>query len=380
MKFLPLIWAGLWRKPLRALLTLMAVVTAFLSLGLLGFVDSGFRQLVNNSREDRLMIAPAFAAQISQAAVDQLRAMPEIKHLAALGIVGGTFQAGRENLSVQFTDDAYFDLRDDLIISPAQRKELAETPTGVVISPSVARRYALKAGDTFTITSVLGVRRDGSHIWTLQVVAVVPSKVKEDDFLAIGNHSYYKEERAANRTGYFRVWVQIVDGSKASALAKEIDRTFGNSPSPTRTVSERAMLQAGSQSLGDIHLFINVVSGAVLFVLLLLTANTLAQSVRERTGEFAVMHALGYTRADTITIVCAEAVLLCLVGATLGLALSVPIAPMLARVADLPSPKGIQWSTLSLGLAVAVLTGGISSALPMQRLRRFSVIDVLAGR
>jgi putative ABC transport system permease protein len=177
-----------------------------------------------------------------------------------------------------------------------------------------------------------------------------------------------------------RFILRIDDPNRATQISRAIDNLFANSSAPTRTVSERSSRESGVNWIGDIGFFTDAVLGAVAFMLLFLTGNTMMQSVRERTPEFAVLKTLGFSDTRVLALVFAESVLLCAVAAFAGLAIAKLVIPLVRD--DIPGAGIVQmpWVALLTGLALALLVAFVSGLLPALRAKRLSIVDALAGR
>ena len=163
--------------------------------------------------------------------------------------------------------------------------------------------------------------------------------------------------------------------------AKAIDALSANSPNETKTMSEQAAFASQLKQMADVGLIVGSIMGAVFFTLLLLTGNTMAQAVRERTSELAVLKTIGFSSTSVLGMVLAESMLLVVIGGVLGLGLAAVIGPVVSAgsggVITLP-PVG--WQSWSLGLALMLAIGLLVGALPAIRAMRLNIVDALAGR
>jgi putative ABC transport system permease protein len=378
MKFLPLIWAGLWRKPMRTVFTLLAVITAFVLFGVLENVADGFRRIEASSHEDMLIVTGAFSKRITIAAVDQVRRVPGVVRTAHVAGLFGTYKDPKLVRGVNFVDDGYFDVMDDVVITRAQRDELARTRDGIVVMRAMAQEFDLKIGDRFNLTAPPSIKtKDGANVWGFQIVGIVDN-VQPDARYAIGNYAYYDELRANPTVG--AIFAKISDPKEAVRIGKQIDKIFQNSDTPTRTGSQRSFMQSGLGSLGNVHFLVNAVALGVMFMLLFLTANVLMQSVRERAPEFAVLTILGFSNEGVLALVVAEAIGLCLMGAAIGLVIAAVGAAPLISVVGVPHTPTLTLHALGLAVLAATVVGALSCVMPLWRLRRMTTVDVLAGR
>ena len=377
MKFLPLIWAGLWRKRMRTLLTQLGVAAAFAVFGLLQIVDDGYRQLLAASHEDRLFVMGVFGQPLTIAAEKKIQQVPGVLQSASVSAILGTYQNPGNNRIITFVNDIYFDVMKDLDVSRAQRDEFYRTPTGIIVTRGFAKMDNLKVGDTYTLTSPVP-RKDGTKVWSFQVLSIVDDNVfGEASRKAIGNASYYLEA-SAGRPNIGVVFATISDPDNAVQIGRNIDKFLQNSDSPTRTVSERAGIESGLQILGSVRFFITAVSLGVMFMLLFLTGNTLSQAVRERRSEFAVMITLGFSPQGVQGLVVTESLVLCIFGAAVGLVCAAAMSPILANINVALAPV-LSARVVALSTVAAVMVAVVSSILPLRSLRNMSVVNVLMG-
>jgi putative ABC transport system permease protein len=379
MKFLPLIWAGLWRKKLRTIFTFLSIVVAFLLYGMLGSVNAGFQHALEVSRMDRLFTDGRFGKPMPMAYLAQIETIPGIITVAPIDRVLGQYQEPKNFVNVGMVDERWFTGRPEMIVSKELVARWKATPTGILVSRAFAQRYNLKPGDKFPIQSTI-TQMDGSHVWTFDVLGVFDNADQPDSQNAVGNYSYYDEARALLKGTVFRFLVRIADPHQATAISREIDKPFINSAAPTRTTSEREANEAGLQSLGDINFFINAIVIAVLFMLGFLTANTAMQSLRERIPEFAVLKTLGFSDSGLCALIMIEALLPCIAGAVTGLIIGIIGSPHVPLGINLPAPVGIPWQSALTGIIAAALVAFVSSAWPVRRIQRLNVVDALAGR
>jgi putative ABC transport system permease protein len=191
------------------------------------------------------------------------------------------------------------------------------------------------------------------------------------------NYSYFDATRVADRGTVDLFYVRISDPTRSVATAAAIDRLFANSAHETRTLSDQERAEASSKQMGDIAFFTNAILGAVLFMLLLLTGNTMRQSIQERIPEFGVLKAMGFSSAKCFALALAEALTIYLFAALIGLALASLLAPLGREVA---TSIAVSADVAARAIALAVLLAVSSVALPGWRVYRLSVIAALAAR
>ena len=380
MKYLPLVWAGLWRKPARTIFTLLSVMVAFILFGILSGIDAGFATLLERSRMDRLFTDPRFGAPLPISYAEQIARIPGVTVVAPRWALGGYYQEQTNGMGVLGTDERFFAARPELSVTKEQLETLRRTRTGAIVGVATANKYGWKIGDRIPLQSSMP-KQDGSRVWTFDIIALMDDEDNPgQEARTIVNYTYLDEERVALKGTADRFILRIDDPARATQISRAIDNLFTNSAAPTRTISERSSRESGVNWIGDINFFTDAVLGAVAFMLLFLTGNTMMQSVRERTPEFAVMKTLGFSDSRVLMLVFAESVLLCSFAALAGLAIAKLVIPLVRD--DIPGAGIVQmpWIALLTGLAFALLVAFVSGLLPALRAKRLNIVDALAGR
>jgi putative ABC transport system permease protein len=381
MKYLPLICAGLMRKKLRSLLTMLSIMIAFLLFGLLQGVNSAFSNSVEGAHLDRLVVQGkiSLTEQLPLAYHDRIAHVPGVTGVTFATWFGGYYQDPKNNIFTYPVEVAtYFKVFPDIELPADQMAALAKIRMGAVIGRALARKYGWKIGDTIPIKSAIWIKKDGRSDWRFTVVGIFRQPSDEgQEQRVLFNNDYFDEGRAMAKgtVGWYNV--RIDAPAHATAVAQSIDRLFANSDHETKTVSEKEFMLSFIRQLADVNFIVSAIIGAVFFTLLFLTGNTMMQSVRERIPEFATMKAIGYSSGVMLSMVIAEGLILALMAAILGLSLSALAFPAMKTflgVAALPP------SVIGLGLLYAVLLALVTGLLPGMRVVRLNIIQGLARR
>ena len=380
MKYLPLVWNGLWRRPARTIFTLLSIAVAYILFGILSGIDAGFAHTLAVSRMDRLFTDSRFGAPMPLSYAEQIASVPGVAVVAPRSGLFGYFQDPKNSVYVLCADRRFFSLRPEITISTLQLETLLQTRTGAAVSAEQARKYGWKVGDKVPIQTQTA-QADGNQVWTFDIVAIVDDlNYPGGGGWFIANYSYLDEGRVTEKGTITRFLVRIRDPERGGQIGHQIDKLFANSSVATRTSSERSGAQSGLQFFGDVNFLTSAVLGAVFFMLLFLSGNTMLQSVRERVPEFAVLKALGFSDRSVLSLVVAESVLLCLLAAALGLLVSKLIIPI-ARgpLSDFLLLLQMPWTALLRGLGLALIVALLSSLLPALRVKQLKV-DALVKR
>lgn len=381
MKYLPLVWAALARRKLRTILTLLSVVAAFALFGVTMGTDAAFQQMVEVINRAVVVIQPRFADNLTDAMGQEIAAMPNVAAVSAGGAVGGYYRNPKNRAFVVAGERP--SSWPNLPLTPAEWADLKAKPDGVFLSRALAAKWGLRKGENFTIIAPDTARADGEHAWHFQVLDVKEDTPYWAGGFSLGSYQYYKMSRPAADQAKAD-WLQAVvkDPDRADDTAAAIDARFANSAIPTTSISERTMRNNGATAAVNVATLTRRVAAIGLFMILLLTGHGIAQSVRERLGEFAVLKTMGYSDAGIIVLVFAEALVPLLVGAAFGLGLAALLG---GRIAALMSDLNLTAPYLSpavMGesLAAAIFLAFLSVILPALRLKRLDVAAILSGR
>ena len=255
----------------------------------------------------------------------------------------------------------------------------------MLVGEGLMKRFGWKVGQKIPMQSTIFPNRDGTKNWDFDIVGTMRAKDKKSagwyDGLIIMQWKYFDESTPYNRGDVGWYVIRVKDPTQADRVSKAIDALSANSPHETKTLTEAAAFANWMKQTADIGLIVGSIMGAVFFTLLLLTGNTMAQAVRERIPELAVLKTIGFTNHSVLGLVLAESVLLVLLGGVLGLALAGVLGPILGAATNgavVMPPVGL--ASWTLGLLLMAGIGLLVGALPALRAMRLNIVDALSGR
>ena len=385
MKYFHLIWAALFRSKTRTLLTLLSVVAAFLLFGMLDSVRVAFNAGGQVTGANRMVTMSRLSiTQMLPYSLDaQIRAVPNVKQAAFAAWFGGIYRDPKNFFANFSVSPNYLDLYPEFKLPDAQKKAWLADQRGAIVGESLAKRHGWKIGDTIPLQATIFPTK-GSNNWqfTLRGIYVVEDpKQKGQENVLFFHWKYFDEanDYVKGRVGWFIVQSANADG--ADRMAQAIDALSANSDHETKTQTEQAFNQSFAKQFADIGLIVTAIMGAVFFTLLLLTGNTMAQAVRERIPELAVLKTIGFSNRSVLWLVLAESMLLVVLGGLIGLALAAALMPLVSAgsggMIQLPTVLPQTWL---IGLALMLLIGAIVGLLPAMRAMRLNIVDALAGR
>lgn len=388
MKYLHLIWAALFRRKTRTILTLISILTAFLLFGMLDAVRTSFDQAGKSANgAERLQTGSklSFIQTLPSSLELPISKVPGVKAVGYANWFGGAYQDPHNQIFSFAVSPNYIDLFPEIEVPTAQRKAFDGTRTGVLVGEQLAEQYHWKVGDKLPLQSTIFPTHDGTKNWTFDIVGIMHPKDSSAggmfNKLILLHWKYFDESTPYNRGSVGWYVSRVADVNQADRVAKAIDAISANSDHETRTQTEQAATANWIKQLADIGLIVGSIMGAVFFTLMLLSGNTMMMAVRERTSELAVLKTIGFSNRSVLGMVLAESVLLLLIGGVLGLALVSVLLPVVSAASggalSLP-PVGVGNWLLGLGLMVAI--GLLVGALPALRAMRLNIVDALAGR
>lgn len=379
MKYLPLIWSGIWRKPGRTILIFLQVGVSIALFGILQGMKTGVEHAVAAARADLLIVHSRESgfSPLPLGQLEQIRSVPGVKVAIAVDLTGATYQKPDQKMVVvAIRPDAGWLDAFTFTVSPGQEAAFRKQRTGMLALSAVVKKYGWKVGDKVPLLSLVP-QRDGTSNWAFDDVGeFTDSDIGGQGDKVIVNYDYYNEARVSSKDTVNHFNVAVTDPGRAAAVADEIDRRFANSSNQTRTESLLELAQQEEQSIGDLNFLIRAVVAAVLVALLFATTTMMVQSIRERTPELAVLKTVGFTNRGVFCLVLAEAVALCVAAAAFGLALADVTFPFAARfVVGLSMPVIVVVAGLTLGAIIAL----VSAAVPAMLAARVRVATALAG-
>ena len=380
MKYLPLIWMGLWRKRGRTILIFLQVVVAFTLFGVLQGLKTGAEHAVAAARADLLIVHSrlGFGNPLPVGILGQIRSVPGVAEAVPVDLAPATYQNPNEQVVlVAIKPDTGWVSAFMYTISAADVRAFGATRTGVLVNMGLVKKYGWKVGDHIPLKTNV-VQSNGSSDWTFDVVGTfTDNDIAGGDRNILMHYDYLNEARVTGKDTVTHFAVRIADPRAAAMMSDAIDARFANSSNETRSESVREMAQQNLQSIGDLEFLIRAVVAAVLAALLFATATMMVQSVRERTSEIAVLKTVGFTNAAVFALTLAESAVICVVAGGVGLAVATLAFPYASRVVHGIS---LPWSIIFLGLASALAVALVSAAVPAALAARLEVATALAER
>lgn len=383
MKYFGFIWKNVWRKKIRTLLTILSVFVAFLLFSMLSAVGYAFKSGADVADAERLIVLDKVSLinPLPEAYKNRIAATPGVHSVTHASWFGGYYQDPRAQFG-QFPTDPYeyFSMYPELDIPPEQLEAWSKNRQGAVVGREIAEQFGFEVGDRIPLISTIWPMMDGNRTWEFDIEGIFSTAdPRGSSAYMLFHHEYFEEARQFGKgtVGWYIIRVQ--SGVDPVQVANAVDAQFANSANQTETSTEAAFAQSFARQFGNIALIVTLILGAVFFTLLLVSGNTMSQSVRERISELAVLKTLGFSDGSVLGFVLAESILIMLIGGLLGLGTGWMIVQGAAQQLGAMLP-GLFLSTEATLTAITIMVGGgvLAGIFPALNAMRLSIIDALA--
>lgn len=377
--------ANLFRKKIRTTLTVFSIVLAFLLFGLLQSVNVLFNAGADFLGTARLITQNrvSFTQSLPMRMRPEIEAVPGVEAVTQSQWFGGVWQGKDQLIALAVDPMSFHKVYPEWQMSETQWKQFADTRTAMVAGRLLANQYGWKVGQKIPISSNIFPQKNGSKDWAFDLVGIVDGKDAEWKSKANQvwiNHAYFDEENQFGSGGAGIYLIKLKDPDAAQKVARLIDAKFENSADETKTQTEKDWNLGFAKQIGDIGLIVRWILFAVFFTLLMVVGNTMAQSMRERVPEMAVLKTLGFSDGSVLRFVMAETVALCAFGGLVGLGLATLAGWMIQQKIGTQFPLRVNWQVWAAGLAAIAVLSVAVGLLPALRAQRLKIVDALAGR
>jgi putative ABC transport system permease protein len=382
MKYFPLVWRNLQRRKIRTVFTLLSIFVAFVLFGALAAVRAAFSLGVEVAGADRLLTINkmSLVMPLPESYQRQIAMVEQVQEVTNASWFGAYYREktdGFPNMAVE--PEAWVRMYPEFIVPEDQKAAWFADRTGALVGDMLARRFQWKIGDRVPLIGTIYRRPDG-QAWTFTVRAIYMATAKGVDRTQLFFHRKYLQETfrdvpfVQGNVGWFVT--KVSDPPSADKIAHRIDALFANSPAETKTSTEKAFVQAFAKQIGDIGFIVTAITAAVLFTILLVAGNTMAQSIRERVNELAVLKTLGFSDGLVLALVLAESTIIAVVGGGAGLALGWMLVAQGDPTGYLPA---FYYPTrdLIIGAGIVLGLGLAAGVLPAIRANRLRIVDAL---
>jgi putative ABC transport system permease protein len=389
MKYFHLVWGALFRSKTRTAFTLLSVLAAFLLFGLLDSVRAAFANAGRNVGAVNRMVTfskVSFTMSLPKSLLARIQAVPGVTEVTYANWFGGVYQDPKNFFPNEAVAENFLDLYPEWVLSPQERDAFRHTRTGAVVGQALADRFHWKIGDKIPLQATIFPRKDGSNGWDFDLVGIYhvrdqKQKGRENAFFF--NWNYFDESTKFSSGGSAVGWyvLKVSDPGQADRVAQAVDALSADSDHETKTQSEQSFTVSFIKQFADMGLIVGAIMGAVFFTLVLLTGNTMAQAVRERIPELAVLKTIGFSNPSVLGLVLAESVLLLVLGGVVGIVLAGTVVDVTrAQMGPTIPLAPVDAATWLRAVVLMIAIGLVVGALPAIRGMRLRIVDALSGR
>jgi putative ABC transport system permease protein len=382
MKYLPLVWRNLMRRKIRTFLTIGSIFIAFLLFGVLMAVRVAFSMGVDLAGADRLVTIHkvSLIQLLPRSYLDRIRALDGVTDVTHANWFGGYYQQPRNsfaNFAVE--PEPWLRMYPEFELPEEDKQAFYADRTGVVVGIDTARRFGWKVGDRVPLISPIYRRPDGLP-WEFTIRGIYDSSMQGTDKTQLFFHYEFVTETLrgtpfANLVGWYVI--RVAEPDAAGRLADRVDALFANSPAETKTSTENAFLSAFANQVGDIGTMMIAIASVVMFFILFVAGNAMAQSIRERTNELGVLKTLGFSDTRILVLVLIESGVIALIGGGGGLAAAWLFTQGGDPTGGLLPAFFLPGRDLVIGSVLIVLLGLGTGMLPALQAQRLQIVNAL---
>ena len=381
MKFLPILLSNFKRHKIRTLLTVLSIVMAFVLFGYLAAIRKAFEMGVDVTGADRLVVRHkvSLIQMLPMSYEPQIEKIPGVIDATHQTWFGGIYQDPKNFFAqLPVKPDEFIKMYPEYKISPEHVKAWKRTRTGVIVGDGLIKRFGWKVGQRIPIQATIWPPKKGGQMWEFDIVGTYSITKKGGDNTGFFfRFDYFDENRrwGEGQVGWYVI--KIADPDQSASVARQVDTLFSNSPAETKTETEGAFVKAFADQVGNIGAIVTAILTAVFFTILLVAGNTMAQAVRERTHELAVLKAIGFSDGEVLGMVLGESMMLAILGGGLGLAIG-----WIAVSGGDPTGGALPIfyfpvDDLILGIVMVFLVGIVAGLLPALQAKRLNTAAAL---
>lgn len=380
MKYLPIVWRNLLRRKVRTIFTVLSVFVAFVLFGVLMAIRAAFSMGVDLAGVDRLMVLnkTTLIMPLPFSYMEQIRRVDGVTDITHANWFGAYYQDTKNQFANMAVDaESWLRMYPEFVIPEEQKKTFLSDREGAIVGIDTARRFGWKVGDRVPLQATIfrGIR----PAWEFNIDGIYDSDLKGTDKTNLFFHwsllnETMRETSFGNQVGWYVI--RVADPARSPEIAQKIDAMFANSSAETKTDTEKAFAAGFAKQVGNISLITQLIATAAILLILLVTANTMAQSIRERISELAVLKTLGFGDGRVLAMVLLESCTIALVGGATGLLVSWLLILQGDPTGFLPSFH-FPVRDLIYGVMLVLLLGFVAGAMPAWQAGRLRIVDAL---
>ena len=382
LRWLPIVWANLRRRKLRLVFTFISILLAFLMFGMLDALRTSLSQAINMVGSDRLLMMSKLNMTVAlpRSYYEKIKVAKGVRAVAPFNWFGGIYKDAKRPMQMNATDpEQLLAVYPEIKLSAEAIEAWKRDRQGLIIGQLLADEYGWKVGDRIPVRSQIWRKLDGGDTWDFNIVGIYGvdgGGVNKSS--AFFQYDYFNESLQFGKDQSGMLAIRVNNSAETEAVAARLDKLFENSPYETKTATERVFVKRLLDQVGNIGAILVSVVSAVFFTMLLVTANTMAQSVRERTNEIGVLKTLGFSGQAILTQVLLESLLLTFSGGLVGLGIAWFAAKGLGvAVKDYFPSFHLSTGTFVVGISLMLVFGLVTGLWPALSAMRLKIVDAL---
>ena len=383
MKFLPLVWRNLTRRKIRTIFTALSIVIGFVLFGAAMAIRAAFSLGVEVAGADRILSIHKISLimPLPLSYLERIRSVNGVKQVSHANWFGGYYQNDSNQFATMAVDpETWLQMYPEFELPEDQKKAWLTDRTGAIVGSDTATKYGWKVGDRVPIIGTI-YQKPGGGPWEFTIDGIYSSNTPGTDKTQLFFHYDYLNEtiRSGSFGSDFVGWyvMRVADPAQSGDIAKRIDALFANSSAETKTSTEKAFVQDFAKQVGEIGTIMIAIVTVAMFMILMIAGNTMAQSVRERTNELAVLKTLGFTQGRVILLVLLESCTMALVAGAIGLGIAWLIISQGDPTNGLLPAFYFPPRDVVVGGALVLTLGVLTGLLPAVQAGRLRIVDAL---
>jgi len=383
MKYAPLVLRNLFRRKVRTIFTTLSILIAFVLFGVLMAIRAAFTLGVEVAGADRLLTIHkvSLIQLLPKSYMERIRTLDGVTDVTHANWFGAYYQEPSNFIANMAVDPrSWLRMYPEFVLPDDQKAKWFEDRTGAIVGIDTAKKFKWKVGDRVPLISPIYRKPDGGP-WEFTIDGIYESPITGTDksqfFLhwEFINETFREQTAVANQVGWYVL--RVKDPAVSDQLAKQIDTLFANSPAETKTATEKAFVSDFANQIGDIGNIMVAIAAIVMFFILFVAGNAMAQSIRERTNELAVLKTLGFGEGRILTLVLFESVVVAVIGGGLGLLIAWVIIAQGDPTNGMLPTFYFPVRDLVIGIALVLVLGVGTGLLPALQARRLKIVDAL---
>jgi putative ABC transport system permease protein len=382
MKYLPLILRNLARRKIRTIFTTASIFIAFLLFGVLMALKAAFSMGVEVAGADRLMMIHkvSFIQPLPKSYLARIQSVEGVTLVTHANWFGGIYQDPDNFFANMAVDpETWLQMYPEYTLPEDQKRTWFANRTGAIVGIDLAERFGWKVGDRIPLQATIYQKPDDAP-WEFTIDGIYDSPVQGTDKTQFFFHYEYLNEAMrgsifADQVGWYLAKVE--NPAEADAVAKRMDALFANSPAETKTATEKAFASNFGKQVGDIGAIMTAIAAVVILFILFVAGNAMAQSVRERTNELAILKTLGFTDRKVLGMILIESLLVAALGGGFGLVLASVIISQGDPTGGFLPIFHFPPADIALGVALVVMLGVLSGLIPALQAGRLRIVEAL---